>query len=575
MPEVGLLSSDRRGDVLTAVVRTGQRAVVRLALGALRPLWAAAYGLIVRATAAYLRTGEPGATVYLRGSVASGEPLYGSADIDLAVVVPAQPGRPGVARQRAHERWRALTKRLPPLETAVQVKVYENDELRRAASATTHTEGREDRLSGDEAALRLRPGLGPPTSDWRRIAGTEVRPSLNVAVADPHLAAWLELQWWWRLCFSACRNPYRRHIPYLCLKLITQSARVRLWLEQGEIASGHTVVLARARATMPDEEGPLRRAEHLWRELPRSPDPPLAEALGFLLRTTAHVADRLAGEGRASDQTPVRLLDAGVGPDRLALAPKARAELRRFEREPGPVHAVPLADWRARTPQPLLRNGRVDPPLPDEALAVLGSDPAEPAELSELARISDSGLRAGARWGPLLVLPSSSYFAWLHRSVQFEYSDPVSFALLAGERRATFPNLRGWSAADCARRALDAHAFWLQRFPSIDPEETGTALGLLFGAARAALFSESLDRGEPELAVTAAGAAGRLAAERTGSATLLEEALGSYRSWRADGAAPDRGTVAELRRLIEDLPAYSSPSAADSFPPVAAGAASA
>ncbi len=72
----------------------------------------------------------------------------------------------------------------------------------------------------------------------------ELRPAGPWASADPHLAAWLELQWWWRLCFDACVNPRRRHVPYLCLKLITQSARVRLWLEHGEIVFGHTAVLA-------------------------------------------------------------------------------------------------------------------------------------------------------------------------------------------------------------------------------------------------------------------------------------------------------------------------------------------
>ncbi len=71
-----------------------QRGVVRTARGPLRPLWAAAYRLIVRSSSAYLRAGARGATVYLRGSLATGEPLYGMADVDLAIVVAAEPARP-------------------------------------------------------------------------------------------------------------------------------------------------------------------------------------------------------------------------------------------------------------------------------------------------------------------------------------------------------------------------------------------------------------------------------------------------------------------------------------------------
>ena len=403
------------------------------------------------------------------------------ADIDLAMWWlrnPATRRPPGAGCMNAGG---SSVSRLRPLEKLVQVKVYEGDELRRAASATSHTEGPEDRLSGDEAGLRLRPGLGPPTSDWRRIAGPELRPAGLWAPPDPHLAAWLELQWWWRLCFAACVNPRRRHVPYLCLKLITQSARVRLWLEHGENVSGHTAVLARVRTLMPDEEQAVRTAEWLWQELPRSPDPPLAEALGFLLRATAGVAERLADEARASGETIVRLIDAGAQAGDLALASKAQAELLRLESELGAGRVIPLADWRARTPQPLLRDGRIDAPLPDEGLAILRAEPVRPAALNDLARASNTGLRPALRSGPLLVIPSATYFAWLHRSVQFEFSDPVSFALLANEESAAFPRLRGWSAADCALRAVDAHAFWLRAFPSIEPREAGTALGLLFG----------------------------------------------------------------------------------------------
>jgi predicted nucleotidyltransferase len=570
---VGIRDVDRIGGALTAIALASQRAVVRTARGPLRPLWAAAYQLILRAAVAYLRADDPGATAYLRGSLATGEPLYGSADIDLVIVVPAEPGRPTFARRRTHERWRRLVRGLPPLQSIVQLKVYEGDELRRASSATSYTERLGQRPLGDEAGLRVRPGLAPPTSDWRRIAGPELRPTHPVT--PPHLAAWLELQWWWRLCFDACLYPRRRHVPYLCLKLITQSARVRLWLERGEIASGHTNTLARARATMPDEEAALVMAERLWQELPRSPEPPLADALGFLLRTSARVAERLAAEAHVSGGTSVELLGAeGQAGD--AFVPGAGANLAHFDGEFGAERLVPLADWRARTSWPLWRDGRVDPPLPDEALAVLAADVAEPAVLRSLAAANTSGLQPAVCWGRLLVLPTASFSAWLCRGIQFEPSDPVSFALLAGEDRATFPELQGWSAADSARRAVDAHAIWLHAHSATAAPAAGTALGLLLGAARAALFEQSIQLGEPELAVTVVAAADRLASEHPGSANLLEEASGAYRAWRAGGEAPGGEVLAAVRQLIGRLPAYESraPGRAQAVPSTPAEAAS-
>jgi len=385
-----------------------------------------------------------------------------------------------------------------------------------------------------------------------------------------HLVAWLELQWWWRLCLEACRRPERLHVPYLCLKLITQSARVRLWLEQGELVSGHEAVLERALATMPDEEDALRRAASLRQALPRSPDPPLADATGFLLRTAARAA-ALLREEPVDAGTDVALLGAESPPHELALTPAMRSSLADLEGRFS-ARLFPLADWRARTPAPLWLRGRVDPVLADEGLALVDADPADPAQLKDLATVSRSGLRPAIRTGPLLVLPSADYFGWVHRGIQFQFSDPVSFALQEGSAKATFPALSGWSASDCAHRAVHAHAQWLRMDPETDPARAGIALGLLLGAARAALFLQSLEESRPELAVTLAATAERLAAEQPGSAVLLEEATGAYRAWREDGPAPDLEAVTALRGLIEGLPAYDSPDSMDGFAPLAAGA---
>ena len=534
-----------------------QRAVLRTSGGRLRVLWAAAYELLARAAAVYLRAGRRSAAVYLRGSLGKGEPIYGSADIDLAMAVPGEPARPGVARRRAHQRWRALIERLPWIGSLVELGIYEVDELHRAAAETALTKRaahHPDRRYADEAGLRLRPGLGGATSDWRRIGGPELRPTSSQP--PRHLSAWLELQWWWRLCFDACLDPGRPHVPYLCLKLITQSARVRLWLEQEEVLSGHADVLERSLATMPDEEDALRRALGLRQELPRSPDPPLADATGFLLRTTDRVAAFLSEESAAEGGTEV-LLRGETPLGELMLTPAMRSSVGALDERFG-ARLFPLADWRARTPDPLWLAGRVDPLLADEGLALVAADPADPFLLRTLAALSRSGVRPALRQGPLIVLPSATFFDWIHRAVQFEYSDPVSFAVLEGRASATFPALDGWSAADCARRAVAAHALWLERFPRTDPAEAGIALGLLLGAARAALFQQSLDRSEPELALTVAATANRLAAEQPGSAGLLDEAIAAYWVWREGGPQPDVGGVIALRRLIEGLPAYDS-----------------
>ena len=551
----------------TGIMLAAQRAVLRTSGGPLRALWAAAYELLARAVSAYLRIGRRAAAVYLRGSLAKGEPIYGPADIDLAVVVPPEEAQPGRARRRAHERWRPLVERLPRIDSLVQLNVYEVDELHRASAVTALTEHQlpgAGRPFADEAGLRIRPGLGG-TTDWRRIGGPELRP--GPSPIPRHLVAWLELQWWWRLCLEACRQPERLHVPSLCLKLITQSARVRLWLEQGELLSGHEAVLERCLATMPDEEDALRGALSLRRALPRSPDPPLADATGFLLRTVARAA-ALLREEPVDAGIDVALSGAESPPDELALTAAMRSSLADLEG----ARLFPLADWRARTPAPLWLRGRVDPLLGDEGLALVDADPADPAQLNDLGTVSRSGLRPAVSMGPLLVLPSADYFGWVHRSIQFQYSDPVSFALQEGSAKATFPALSGWSASDCAHRAVDAHAQWLRLDPETDPARAGIALGLLLGAARAALFQQSLEESGPELALTLAATAGRLAAEQPGSAGLLEEAAGAYRAWREDGPAPDLEAVTALRGLIERLPAYDSLESVDGFAPLAAGA---
>jgi hypothetical protein len=122
----------------------------------------------------------------------------------------------------------------------------------------------------------------------------------------------------------------------------------------------------------------------------------------------------------------------------------------------------------------------------------------------------------------------------------------VSFAVLEGRSSCRFPNLPGWSAADTASRAVAEHRAWLAHTTGELPLRR---LAMLLGAARAAAFFESLQRGDPELPLTA-GAAGR----KLGGAA--EDAWASCRACRLEGARPDPSALAALEKLVRSLPSY-------------------
>src|SRR5687768_13830806 len=92
------------------------RYLQRLALltqrGPLRPAWAAAYWLAARLYGRYLVRGVPGASVYVSGSLAQGDPIYGLADIDPKVVLAADTHGRGDARARIRGRGEVLSRRL-------------------------------------------------------------------------------------------------------------------------------------------------------------------------------------------------------------------------------------------------------------------------------------------------------------------------------------------------------------------------------------------------------------------------------------------------------------------------------
>jgi hypothetical protein len=163
------------------------------------------------------------------------------------------------------------------------------------------------------------------------------------------------------------------------------------------------------------------------------------------------------------------------------------------------------------------------------------------------------------RAGELLVMPTTR--GGHLRSVQCPVTDPVSFALADGKATAAFPNVSGWSAKHIAQRAVAEHRAWLglgdgAGKPDLRELMLGQArsiaarrfsLARLLTAARAALFAESLQKGEPELPVTAAAVAERLGARA---------ALDCYRACLLDDRDPPAQQVAALRELVLDLPAF-------------------
>jgi hypothetical protein len=154
---------------------------------------------------------------------------------------------------------------------------------------------------------------------------------------------------------------------------------------------------------------------------------------------------------------------------------------------------LPLADWRAL----------VWSFPPDEGLAPVCAARPDPVLLGHAALVCNDGAYVGVRLDDLLVVPTLKRSRM--RAVQCATTDPVTFALMAGRSSAAFPDVPGWSARDTARRAAAEHLGWLaDGCPGPDRDRR------LAGAARAALFLESVERGAPELLLTVAAVEERL-----------------------------------------------------------------
>jgi hypothetical protein len=527
------------------------RALLRTVRTPLRHLWAWAYRVTARAAAGYLIRGEPEAAVYGRASFGADDVLPGLSDIDLAVVVGPDRAGAGHARARVARRWERLDRAVPVLRLLLDwPRVYEEPELHDLAGSSAFTYGLNGRgaarsaYAGDvpphsRTRLLERPGLYGPTAGWGLRSGRDLRPPDPPPDAQRHrIAGWLELGHWWQWVAPVCVDPTGPRTAHLCFKLIAEPARTWLWLAHGERAGDRFDVLRRALRRVPEEEVALSLAMRLGRSLPDSPDPPLAETLPVLVRFSSRIADVMAGQVEGAGATSVRLLgDSHEVVAAWGVWDKTRAE---------PAGRA-LLDWRSL----------VLPELPDDSFRLVPGDPGDVEAMTAAASPRPAGPHAALQAPGLLVLPANPRWRGRLRAVQCAATDPVTFALVGGSTVASFPDVAGWSAWDAARRAVAEHRPRLatDALP-ITPLAAGLALGSLLTAARAALFLESLQAGEPALALTVTETARRLAERSPAARGIAEEALGAYRALASERTPPSPQIIAATRRLVRGLPAY-------------------
>ena len=471
------------------------------------PLGAAlgpAYELTARVLGGYLTRGIAART-YARGSLGIRETAPGHSDLDLAVVTATHD-----ERARVQRRWKRL--RVPDVMGLVDMAVYERGELRDALSASLLTSERALQPGvpgpGDDAGLRLRPGVPEPLWDWRPLGhGPNLLPQPPIAgPQERRVAAWLELQFAWRVALAACAAPSTPHVPRLGLKLAADPARVWLWLAHGEKPLTRWDAVMRAAELLPEEAGHLRAAPSNT----TMGHAALTGGIALMARMSERIAALLGAAAASGDHRRVRL----VGEVESA--------------------GLPLVDWHALAFAPQL----------EETFMPRGREGGwDPDGLAAASRTAAGGHHAATVAGPILVLAGGGWA----RPVQCAVTDPVSFALIAGDDHAFFPELAGWSASDWARRAVAEHAGWLAH------KDRGLAplkiLTRLLAAVRAARFAESLGRPEPELAVTAEAVAGTLG-------DLGDEALHEARR-RRRGMVVRGSCAGALREAVTALPAYS------------------
>lgn len=514
----------------------------------LRVLWRAVYELVLRCTILLLRKGAKNTSAYLKGSLARDEAVYGLSDIDLVFLIGGTELEADEVRNGLQRRWRQLTRWFPPLRHIVAPVVWHERDLAEASTSSSLTYG----LVGGglprlpaSSGLLVRPEAKGPAGDWRLVAGRERRPAPAPRTRHEELiAAWLELQRWWRPALRACDQPEQFRGAYLWTKLIAQPAAIWLWLVHGEKTATRRNTLELARDVMGDEDhDALERALELEAKLPSDQSPPLEDALAWLVALSCRLATFITEEVEDHGRTDVDLLGGGTG--ELIVLPEVAVRMEALR--PGSAQRMlPLVDWRAR----------VLPSGVDETFCLFPWEGTRPPDLVRGA-VETTGCYGAKMRDGILVLPATTYRGALLRCIQFSHSDPVSFALSEGRRSAAFPNVDGWSALDCARRATAEHRRWLLSRHRPLPR-TAIALERLLSAVRASLFLQSVQAGEPQLPLTLGAAAEHVEAVGSRARRLAQDAVQSYRAARLRQEPPDRRLVGELQDTVLQLPCYSN-----------------
>jgi hypothetical protein len=532
-------------------------------------MWALAYAFVAQAFGLWLRRGDRGVTVYATRGLGARSVVYGISDIDLAVIAAGDARHPGRARQRVERRYESLRRLLPWLCNSILdvPMVLERDELVQASGAPMAMYGFIGNSGLSEPAavyfgarahrhrirLHERAGLLGPTTGWQRLSGPDVSlPQPRRDRSQLRVAAWLELQWWWRFFFEACGQPPSANLPFLCVKIVAEPARIWLALARGEYPSSRREVLERVLSVLPEEEVGVSRALWLEAALPHEPAPPVAEFLRYLVRFSCRIAAVLIDEVAASGTSAVRL---DWDPhDELALDANAGSRLEDLGGDRQSLQILPLVDWRALTRAATRWSGGILSEPPDESIAAVSLDPCECSELMSAARAGNKGPYPALRTGDLLVLAGARWPRTQLRAVHCPLTDPVSFALMADRSSAQYPRVSGWSAVDTARRAVCEHRAWLAH-PDV-LSENGEAVSMLISAARAALFEESIVEGSPELPLTAAATLRRMRARNPDLACTFDEVEASYFAWRRDGTVPGGALIVAAREAVCRMRSY-------------------
>lgn len=355
----------------------------------LRSVWGAIYLGIARAVAASLNAES--SAVYLAGSLARGDPVYGLSDIDLVVVALGQASPARIAR-----RLERLYRVIPPLRRlTAHVWLYDHEALSAVTESPFPTFGLEsgrpafigEQAPHDPMALLERPGLRPPAQEWRRLRGSNALSATPRARQDDLIAGWLELQYRWKW---ACRTFLEGSAPALAGRaaiLVAEAARTWLSLVADEHLVGRRAALARASQLLEADGAPLREALRILERFPQSSRPPRSALWTCFVRLCGLVARRIDEEVASSGRTPVLLVGASL------------------------PRGMPLRDWRGLVVPPVEWSTSELPTARVECFTLQDEDPADLGAVARAARLWSEGNWPSLRSGALLVRPSRMIWA--------------------------------------------------------------------------------------------------------------------------------------------------------------------